>query len=313
MSQESQESKSKSSTLVKVLIPLVVIQMGIIIFLLVNWNKEKATVADLNQAVQTKTSEVELKAQELENLGAQFERIKAEREKLGLANDSLDVQLTSLKTKVAELRKSGKLDANKRKELEQMVSKLREEITKRDQEIADLQSKNDSLNSDLQVTKTEKAKLGDSLTNVASKKQDLDKKLAYASILKTQEFKVTVLKENGKEIDDDVYKASKINRLKVVFSLADNKAADQNDKDFFLRLVTPNGDAFSDPANGGGTIGLIDGTSVNYTQKQTLKFDNTNQKVTFVSLSGIQYVPGTYTVEIYCEGSKIGQGDFKVK
>lgn len=309
----SNQTNSNSSTLVKILIPIAIIELIIIIFLLVNWNKEKDKVANLTQTVETKSSEVELKAQELENLGSQFERIKAEREKLGLANDSLDTQISNLNTKVAELRKAGTLTAAKRKELAEIVNKLREEIGKRDQEIADLQAKNEELNTDLQVTKTEKAKLGDSLNNVATKKQDLDKKLAYASILKAQQFKITVLKENGKEIEDDEYKASRINRLKVVFTLADNKAAEMNEKDFFLRLITPNTETFSDPANGGGTIGLSDGSSVNYTQKQNLKFDNTNQTVTFTSLAGIKYVPGTYTVEIYCEGSKIGQGNFKVK
>jgi len=313
MSEETQDPKPASNMLTKILLPLAIIEAGVIVFLLLNLNSSKNEVQTLTQTVETKTTEVELKAQELENLGAQFERIKAEREKLGLANDSLDSQISGLRSKVAELRKTGVLSASKRKELEQMVNKLREEITKRDQEVADLQAKNDSLNSDLQVTKTEKAKLGDSLSNVASKKQDLDKKLAYASILKAQEFKITVLKENGKEIENEEYKASRINRLKVVFGLADNKAADQNEKDFFLRLVTPNNEAFSDPANGGGTIGLSDGSSVNYTQKQTLKFDNSNQKITFISLSGIQYASGSYTVEIYCEGSKIGQGNFKVK
>jgi predicted RNase H-like nuclease (RuvC/YqgF family) len=309
----SENTSSNSGLLTKILLPLAVIEAAVIVFLLLQLNDRKKEVQNLTQTVETKTSEVELKAQELENLGAQFERIKAEREQLGLANDSLDVQISALNAKVIELRKTGKLDAAKRKELEQMVSKLREEITKRDQEIADLQAKNDALNSDLEVTKSEKAKLGDSLNNVASKKQDLEGKLAFASILKAQEFKITILKSNGKEVEDDEYKASKIDRLKVVFSLADNKAAEQNDKDFYLRLVTPNGDAFSDPANGGGTIGLTNGNSVNYTQKQTLKFDNSNQKITFTSLSGIQYSPGQYTVEIYCEGSKIGSGNFKVK
>ncbi|MDX2188540.1 MAG: hypothetical protein SFY32_01640 [Bacteroidota bacterium] len=303
------------NTLTKVLIPLVIIETGAIIFLITQLNDKSNEVKQLTEVVSNKDQEVIDKTKELENISAEFERVKAEREKLGLANDSLDVQLTQLNTAITQLKRSKSIDANKRKELEQMVSKLREEITKRDQEIVVLKSQNDSLTTNVNQLSSEKAKLSDSISSVSSKRQDLEGKLAYARILKAENFKIVVVKENNKEIEDDKneFKASKIHRIKVVYSLADNKAAEQSDKEFYLRMVTPNGETFSDPSNGGGNITLADGSTIAFTTKQTIKFDNSNQSITFTTIGGIKYVPGSYTLEIYCEGYKIGSSKFTAK
>lgn len=302
-----------SGTLTKVLIGVAVVQLGIIIFLLMKLNSTVNEVEKLNGTVAINEDVISQKTKELESLSIDFERIKTEREQLGLQNDELDKQLVTLKSAIADLKKTKNLDASKRKELEQLVASLRAEISKQDQEIAALTLANDSLKTDVSNLSKEKSQLGDSLANVALKKSDLEGKLAFASILKAEQFKITVLKENGKEIEDEEYKASKINRVNIAFTLVDNKAAKQDYKDFYLRLVTPNGDVFSDENNGGGTLKLSDGSQQTYTMKQSVMFSNTNQKIVFTTFGGLKYAPGTYKVEIVCEGYKIGTGTFKVK
>lgn len=301
------------STLTKVLIVVSVVQLGIIIFLLMKLNASTNEVEKLLSTVAINEDVISQKTKELESLSVDFERIKIEREQLGLQNDMLDKQLITLNSAIADLKKSKNLDASKRKELEQLVASLRAEISKQDQEIAALKLANDSLKTDVSNLSKEKLKLGDSLANVALKKSDLEGKLAFASILKAEQFKITVLKENGKEIEDDIYRASKINRVNIAFTLVDNKAAKQDYKDFYMRLITPNSDVFSDENNGGGNLKLSDGSTQTYTMKQSVMFSNTNQKIVFTTFGGLTYTPGTYKVEIICEGYKIGTGQFNVK
>ncbi len=302
-----------SSNLVKILIGVAVVQLGVIIFLCMKLNTTSNEVEKLTGTVAINEDVINQKTKELESLSVDFERIKLEREKLGLVNDDLDKQLTTLNATIAELKKTKNLDASKRKQLEQLVASLRAEISKQDEQIANLKAENDSLTTDVSNLTKEKSKLGDSLNNVALKKSDLEGKLKFASILKADQFKITVLKENGKEIEDEDYKASKINRVKITFKLVDNKAAKQESKDFFMRLITPNGDAFSDATNGGGSTTLTDGTVINYTMKQTLNFDNSGQSLAFITFAGMKYVPGEYKTEIFCDGFKIGSGTFKVR
>ncbi len=301
------------NNLSKILIFAVVIETALIVFLLLQLKSKNESITLLTQTVKTKSTAVEDKTRELEAISGDLERVKAEREKLGLNNDLLNNQILELNTAISDLKKSNKLDSKKKKELEGLVTKLKEEIIKRDQEIADLQQANDSLKTDVTNLSSEKAKLTDSIASTSSKAKDVENKLKFASVLKAEGVKITILKSNGKESDDDEYKASRIDRLKIRATLADNKAAKQETKDFYVRLKTPDGDVFSDPANGGGYFNLADGSPLSFTLKQSLEFDNSNQKIEFTTFSGLKYIPGFYKVEVYCDGYKIGEGTFKVK
>lgn len=302
--------EQKSNKTVKILLALsLVVNIALIIFVITlnNQNDEKAQKIDeLTGVVSTKDSEIVAKTQELETMSQDLERIRQERENLGLQNDSLDKQIADLNSFITQLKKSSKLDSKKRKELEELVAKLREEITAKDYEIAQLKTANDSLNTSVSNLTSDKKKLGDSLDLTS-------KELAYASILKAEGVKVTALKENGKEMDQEEYKHSKIDRIKITFVLADNKAAKKNLKKFYVTLVPPSGTPFSDPINGGGVVNLADGTEAQYTLSQDLSFDNSNQKLSFLLSKGFNYVPGQYKIHVYSEGHKIGEGGFNVK
>ncbi|MBO9700521.1 MAG: hypothetical protein J7604_09960 [Sporocytophaga sp.] len=302
--------EQKSNKTVKILLALsLVVNIALIIFVITlnSQNDEKAQKIDeLTGVVSTKDSEIVAKTQELETMSQDLERIRQERENLGLQNDSLDKQIADLNSFITQLKKSSKLDSKKRKELEELVAKLREEITAKDYEIAQLKTANDSLNTSVSNLTSEKRKLGDSLDLTS-------KELAYASILKAEGVKVTALKENGKEMDQEEYKHSKIDRIKITFVLADNKAAKKNLKKFYVTLVPPSGTPFSDPINGGGVLNLADGTEAQYTLSQDLSFDNSNQKLSFLLSKGFNYLPGQYKIHVYSEGHKIGEGGFNVK
>jgi predicted RNase H-like nuclease (RuvC/YqgF family) len=302
--------EQKSNTSLKVLLGIsILINIGLVVFIvnLNNQNTEKETaIVQLNEKIEHKDSEIKSKLEQLTNIQDDLERIKAEREQLGLANDSLDSQLGKLKVYISQLKKTARLDAGKRKELESLVTQLREDIMRKDSEIAELRVQNDSLKTDVSNLTAEKQKLGDSLNNTA-------KELAYAAILKAENIKVTVLKENGKEIEEAEYKQKAIDRIKVAFTLADNKAAKKDNKRFFVSLVPPSGKAFCDIANGGGVCTLSDGTEVPYTLSQDLAFNNSNQKVTLTMFKGFNYLPGKYKLMVYAEGYPIGEGGFTVK
>ncbi|MFL5731444.1 MAG: hypothetical protein ACJ75J_18285 [Cytophagaceae bacterium] len=301
--------ESKKSSLMIPLIISGILNVGLIIALVLMNNKATEQTVQIEQlagTVETTRTEVEQKTKELQDVKTDLERIKAEREKLGLQNDSLDQKISKLNSYIAQIKKAGKVDAQKRKELENLIASMKEEIVKKDQEIAQLKYQNDSLSTNLASVTTEKQKLGDSLSTTS-------KELAYASILKAEGVKVTALKENGKEMDEEEYKGSKIDRLKISFTIADNKAAKKNKKTFYVALVTPNNGIFSDINNGGGMTTMADGTEIKYTLNQSLLFDNSNQKVTFTMLKGFNYAPGTYGIHVYSEGYKIGEGKVTVK
>jgi DNA repair exonuclease SbcCD ATPase subunit len=303
----------KSSSTLYLLIGVVVLQFGIIAYLLYSNSDKSNQIQDLTTTVDTKSQEITSKIQEFDSLAVEFERIKQEREALGLSNDTLNQQIEELQAFKAKAMASGQINARDKRKLEEMVAKLREDLVAKDKEISDLKASNKDLEGKLNEVSAQSTHLGDSLAGVATVKKDLENQLAYASILKAENVKISALKENGKEYVEEIYKGSKISQMKITFAIADNKAAKQGYKDFLVSVVTPSGEAFSDTINGGGTFTTAEGETKTYTFKQNVNFTNSNETVVFLIPKGFNYTPGNYKVLIYNAGYEIGQSKFAVK
>lgn len=307
----STTEEKKSNPHIPYLIAIALL-LGVIVFLLLNNSDKNKQIEDMTTTIDIKSTEIVSKTKELEDLSVEFERVKAEREKMGLSNDSLNQQITDLNAYIAKIKQSGKISANEKKKLEQLVVQLRADLVKKDQEILALTQQNDSLKTNVSNLSEEKAKLGDSLNSVNSTKTDLESKLAYASILKATNFKSTAINKQGKEVDKAEYRSNKIETMKISFNIADNKAAKKGTKTFFLRIYLPSGKVFSDPVNGGGVFNDAEGNEVTYSMKQDAAFNNMNETVSFTLLKGFDYIPGDYKVDVYSEGYKIGESKFVV-
>ncbi len=307
------ETPKKSSTTLYALIGVIVVQLGIIGYLIYSNSEKKTQIEELTTTIDTKSEEITSKIQQLDSLGVEMERVKQEREALGLSNDSLDAQIAELKKFKAQALATGKINAREKRALEEMIANLKKDLVIKDQEIAQLKATNQDLEGKVSDLSNKSTQLGDSLSGVSNVKKDLENQLAYASILKAENVKVSALKENGKEYTDTEYKHSKISQMKFTFSLADNKAAKQGNKDFFISITPPSGEVFSDSINGGGTFSTAEGETKKYTFKQTINFTNSNETVSFVIPKGFTYNPGEYKVGFYSGGYEIGNTKFTVK
>lgn len=305
-------TEKKSSTFYA-LIGIIVLQLGIIGYLLYSNSDKKTQIEELTTTIDTKSDEIASKIQQLDSLGVEMERVRQEREALGLSNDSLNAQITELKKFKEQALATGKINARDKRKLEEMIANLKKDLAAKDEEIAQLKEANTNLESKVSDLSTKTSKLGDSLSGVSSVKKDLENQLAYASILKAENLKISALKENGKEYTEDVYKHSKISQIKVTFNVADNKAAKQGNKDFFIGIVQPSGTVFTDSINGGGNFTTAEGETKPYTFKQTINFTNSNETVAFIIPKGFSYAPGEFKVYIYNGGYEIGHTKFLVK
>lgn len=307
------ETNKKSSSTLYALIGVVVLQLGIIGYLLYSNSNKSTEIEELTTTIDTKSEEMTVKLQQLDSLGVELERVRQERAALGLSNDSLNAQIDELNKFKKQAIASGQINARDKRKMEELIAGLKKDLVLKDQEIATLKATNQDLETKVTDLNTRSTKLGDSLTGVASTKKDLENQLAYASILKAENVKISGVKDNGKEFVDDEYKHSKISQMKIVFSLADNKAAKQGNKDFMIAIIPPSGQVFSDSINGGGTFTTAEGETKAYTFKQTINFTNSNETVSFLIPKGFNYNPGEYKVTIYQGGYEIGQSGFKVK
>ena len=284
--------------------------IGVLAYLLFDSNEQ---IESLNQNLTSTTEEVtDLKADLLDTRD-NLEKVRAEREALGLSVDSLDAQIAELDKFVVQLKNQNNLSKAQIRKLNARVSTLNKEIETQQAEIDSLNEQNKKLTQNVDSLSKENSNLNQNVEQLAIEKENLQKDLKIASILNAEEIEVIGLKDNNKELTKQPFSKSKLARFKVTFSIGENKAADHNKKTFYMRMITPSGECFSDKINGGGSFKDHDGNVTKYTMKKTLLFENTNQWLSFVMPKGFNYQPGNYIIQIYCEGYDIGQKSFIVK
>jgi hypothetical protein len=146
----------------------------------------------------------------------------------------------------------------------------------------------------------------DSAKTVIKEKEDL---IDVGSTLHASNFNITGVQErkSGKEKITD--KAKKVDKLRITFDLDENRIASSGAKDLYVSITAPDGTPVAVEALGSGKFTTREGeekffthkVEINYTQgqKQTVSFDwkqNTN------------FATGSYKIEVFHNGFKIGEG-----
>ncbi|HWZ23032.1 MAG TPA: hypothetical protein VNW06_10285 [Cytophagaceae bacterium] len=302
-------TEEKKSPTVNILIIIIVVLIGVIGYLLFAKSADNETIVKQQNTIESDSATINAKVKELEELNLALTRAKMEMDELGKSNDTLDQQLAQLKEYIKQVK------AGNNKQIASLSGKLAEYkklLDVKDQEIGALRAKTDSLTTQVGTLNQEKTQMNDSINSLNTVKSELAKQVAIASILKAENIHITAINRKDKELSKDEYKAKDVVKLKVTFSFGDNKVARKDNKQIIFRLTEPSGTVLYDAATGGGFFSM-DGKDMPYTDKKIVKFDNSKQQVGFVYVKGSEYKSGTYTVEIYGDGSKIGESQFIVK
>jgi hypothetical protein len=148
--------------------------------------------------------------------------------------------------------------------------------------------------------------------DLIKEKEELKTTIAKGSVLTcfNVSAKAVSFKRGGKK-EVETSKARKAQKIKVSFSLGENKIAKAGEKTFFIRIMTPDGKemAKSYDDNYKFTFNKSNGY---FAGKETLNYANVEiSGVTYCEGSG-EFVPGNYMIEISCEGSVIGNSTLKL-
>ena len=263
----------------------------------------------LQKNVSQKTEEIAYKEVEIEEQEAQintliskYEKMKGERNSLGLNNQALEKKITGLNNLLSNIEKKNKLDASDVEKYKLLLKEYEDDLKLKDEQLAKLKVAYDTLHSTAKLQEVEIEMMTEYMV-------DLESKVELASILKAEKIKINVINSKGKEYDGGEYKDKWVEKVKVIFKLADNKVVKKGTKELILRLIEPSGSTLSS----GGSFVNNSGKKQTYTQRQVINFDNTEQEVSFIYNKGTDYAEGNYSIEIYSEGHKIGAASFLIK
>ena len=309
-----QPRKNNSRVLLWVALVLVLLGINGVLFYL---NQQKgAENQTLTTEVQAKDTKLQAQIKEYETLKADFERQSRELQALGLSNDSLEARIAGINSDLLKLRsfKAGSFTVAQQTAFKQRAANLEGQLRKKDDDIAQLKKDNETLYTETTTLKEKQNKLTDTISTLAKTNQVLTEKVGIASRLQANNVHVAIITTKNKEQDDDKeeFKAKRVDKLKVTYTLARNDVSPKETKSIDLRILEPDGAALYNLSTGGGTF-TVDGQEAFYTQKQDVVYDNSRQKLEFVYAKGAEYKKGQHTVELYESGQLMGKKTFTLK
>lgn len=310
----NQEQKQDRKTLLWAALAVLAL-LNLVLVYFIYHEKQENKVKD--EIITAKTEEVLFTKTKLDSISAELDTKIAEIQQLGGSVSSLLEMKKQLEKDKQDLKNVNNFSASnfdkKIKSYENILSQKDTEIANLREELGIVTNKNQELSQQVSGLETEKQQLNDSVINYSAQNRELAEKVTLASALRTEELSIHAVSSKGKEREGGKYKAKRIDKLKVTFKLGENAVAKQNEKDIYLRILDPEGAVLSDMATGSGAF-TYNGKEMIFSSKQTINFTNSRQSVDiFYGRGGIPMKDGKYSIEVYSEGFKIGQGDFTVK
>ncbi len=299
---ETTPKKNNKTTIIIALMAIIIIIQGIKIYL---DSREKQEV--ITQLTSTE-QELDTTLKRLQEIRTELNAKIEEVTKLG--GDVSDLQTAKAEIE-NELKRTKRATGKEIKALKDRVEGYELLLKTKDEEIEQLKNVNKELLTENKSLKTQKNVLGDSIKRLDQTKQQLATKVALASQLKAENFKIVALNDRGKERESP-FRARQISKLKVEFNIAENNVAPIEGKKIMIRIIDENGQVLFDVARGSGTF-MLNNKEEFYTAAQEILFDNTRQRITFTYEKGSEYASGSYILEAYTDDYLMGSGEFVVK
>jgi hypothetical protein len=304
MSEQREEQKKRGG----ILWIIIALLMGSNILTLWLYWKEKNKVAE--QIVVTEKVLVERNTIE-----SDLKSLQKEYETLQTSDAALQKEIDEKKAYIEQLLK----EAQKHKGDAYIIAKLKKETDTLREIMKGFVRTIDSLGTLNQTLRVEKAEVLKELDNEKTKittlnkeKDELKATIEKGSILTCFNVKAIAVKvKSGGKKESQTDKAKRADKIKVSFTLGENKIAKPGEKTIFIRVITPDGKEMAKNYDENYKFSFDKSTGY-FAGKETLNYAN-------VEISGVTYcegseplVPGNYIVEVTCDGVVIGSTNLKL-
>ncbi len=287
--------------------------IGLVGFLAVDKNKTTEVIKQQETQIATVNTEKS-------DVQKSFDASLARLDSMSTQNTGLQAKLTEKNSEISKVKNEIRSILNKKNataaELSRaktLIATLNGKIENMEVEIARLSKDNETLTADKVVLTQEKQKLTEDLTTTTAVKEELTKKVDVASTLNAYNIMITPInvKNNGKEKVSTV--AKRVDKLLVSFDV-DNRIAQPGTTDVYVLVIGPDGKPVAVESLGSGTFTTREEGDKSFTAKLPVELETAKKRnVEFAFKPGVNFQQGNYTIQIYQNGFKIGEGTRSLK
>ncbi|MFT3994599.1 MAG: hypothetical protein QM660_09850 [Dysgonomonas sp.] len=289
------ESKNNSKLLIGIIVALGIAMLiaGYFIF------HQKTQLAEMQEESFLNKQQLE---DEYESLTMQYEGFK-----LNLKNDSLLHKLDNEQAKVQSLLN----------ELKTVKAENKAEIGRLNKELVSLRkilksyiAQIDSLNRANEQLRKENKEITDkyhqttqTLNQVSQQKENLNEKVVLASKLDATGISIAATNRKGKVQK----KIDKVEQLIINFTITKNITAEPGERTIYVRIMKPDEDILVKSRT---NVFPYENKDINYSIRKIIEYGGEEVPVTMYWAVEEYLMPGTYRVDIFADGSRIGSKSF---
>ncbi len=151
--------------------------------------------------------------------------------------------------------------------------------------------------------------------NLTRQAEELTGKVNLASTLKIYNLNADAVRFKGGRTETETDKASKAERIKIDFTLAQNDLVNAGTKVFYIRIADPT-KAIISKGKGDEYAFESNGEMLQYTEKVSINYDNKEASVRayYIKPSAYEMIPGYYFVDVYEQGGRlVGQTSLELR
>lgn len=245
---------------------------------------------------------------EFNELNANFNMYEGQQ--MYLTNDSLVQQYNQARMKVEgllqELNQEKKSNAANRariKELENEIATLKGILKHYLEEIDRLSKENEGLKNEIQEVRSRNEQLTSAVTVATKSNEELTQTVKQAKKLNITSLRLQALNKKGK----NEKKVGKAKQLAVFFTISPNATAAPGMRDFYVRIITPEGSLL-----GGNITFPMDGASVPATAHRQVEYANDEMSVSIYWDVTTTLTSGDYTLEVFSDGYRLASRHFQL-
>lgn len=247
---------------------------------------------------------------EFDNLKAEFDKIKSEADLKDTQLSQKDQEIANKQKEIQSILSKKNATETELKKARDLIVSLNDDVTRYKGELAALKSMNDSLSVANDTLKVQKDKLSDNLASETKRADDTENLMKSTFSISNYKINGLKIKGSGKEIETD--KAKRIDKIRVSFDLDPNQNAN-GQKEIFIAIYKPDGKLGVFKGATAGQLQTVSNGTIDYSDKVSFTYQRgTKQNITF-DWEDYDFPKGSYKIDLYQNGMKIGQKTVDLK
>ena len=292
---QAEPVEHKKGAPVVMIVSTIILTLGLVALVVLFYN-QKSKMVEMEQVL---TEEKDSLANELRMMMYGYDTLKT-------SNDTLSAQISRERTRIQKLLEINASNAQLIRKYKAEISTMRDIMKSYIVQIDSLNTRNQALTAENVEIKQQITAVQESNVELEKTRDELTSKVNVASVIQAKD--IIAMGLNKKRKETDVIK--RLDKVRVCFTLRENPIAEAGNKIVYLRVVRPDQLVITpSPEN----LFEVQGEQLIYSANRAVDYANADiEMCIFLDNTG-DFIPGTYSVELYLGGEEIGSSEFTLR